>query len=480
MLQMKPSQLKRSLLYVCLVGIAVCFQNCGQAGDIQLVQGEMPSKLGVDYAPPQVLPAQTPETPSNPQPPVVIPTPTPTPTPTPVDPVPPPIISFNVNITKHSNFVCEPFGGGMYLAKSGPVNEGTDSTSTVVAHGLKASLAFVSPENSLQEDFAESLLTKDYWTNSSSLIQKSSTPLFFSQINTVPMSFDQGFSIGNNQFLSDQNGNKLIEWFGLRYETELGLSDEDEPGYYKLATVSDDGVRIEALIGTSWVEILTNDGIHAPKFQCQKNNSALYLDGTSRVKLRIYYYQGPRVMIANVLMFKYLGANAPSEGQSIAGCNLNGNTQIYTSPSDGPVVGTSKYTELINAGWVVIPPRNYFLTNGESNPCAQSQLTLVNLSSEEYKIEGIRNVNNQGLDFKFMTSLVSTATVKVFDDSGTAPVLVESVDSTSSMVAINQHSHSIRLTKLVKGKSYRMEILYTSSVLHISNTGEYLINPSGL
>jgi hypothetical protein len=372
----------------------------------------------------------------------------------------PPYSEYKVSISKYRNYVCEPF------------NQGTSNVSGI--NGLKASLAFVSTENSDQEKFAASLESRDYWDNASPLIHKSSTSLFFSQINTIPTKFDQGFSIGDGKFLANLNGDKLIEWFGVRYETEIGLSSSDPEGYYKLATVSDDGVRIDQLVNNQWVEVLNNDGIHSPRFQCQEKEKELYLTKDQKIKIRIYFYQGPRVIISNVLMFKYLGTSSKAS-ETVSGCELSGSESVYSDPWNGTVVGLENYTQLMNAGWKIIPSTNFFLSNGEVNPCTVNNLTLVD--SIEYKIEGDKVVGNNSLTLKLLTSLVSESIVKLFDDSGSSPRLIETVTTMSSRLDSGHFAHNVKLTKLAQGKSYRIEVVYRNADLNISNRAEYLIKP---
>lgn len=476
MSKIKPSHIRVSLSFIFLSLIAVLFQNCGQAGDIQLTTAELPAAISKELntanevaSVAQEEPAMpvAPGVPKSPLPPSVAP-PSAAPALPPSSAPPvylPPSNIFKVNVTNYKNYVCEPF------------NTGSQTTSGV--NGLKASLAFVSPASSSDESFARELGAKDYWTNSSSLINKSSTPLFFNQINVAPKAFDAGFSIGDGKFLVDLQGDKLIEWFSVRYETLLGLSADDKEGYYKLSTVSDDGVRIDALVDGAWQEVLSNDGIHAPKFQCQKQNSYVLLKKDSKVKLRIYYYQGPRVIISNVLFFKYVGSSIP-KNSSIAGCEYNGSEDIYSSPANGsngqPL---DKYNKLKGFGWKEIPTQNFFLSDGEVNPCATNNLVMVSSSDPAFSIIGDRFVNEGQLSFSFLTSVESEAIVKLFEDSpGMAPTLIDQSIRSSQVNSDGKHLHSVSLRNLVMRKSYRMEIIYRNTQLNVSNRVEYLINPA--
>lgn len=433
MTRIKSSHQKTVVLFICLLAVGVLFQNCGQAGEVSLVNPEQPKIT--NETPDETTRVPFPEVPNLPD--------------------------YKLKISSHKNYICEPFSVATQV--------------TTGMNGLKAQLAFVTPNSDQELDFVRSLGAKAYWTNTSSLITRPTNSIFFSQVNVVPILFDQGFSTGANEYLEDTSGNKLVEWFGLKYETYLSLADADQEGFYKLASVSDDGVVIEAFLDNQWVQILDNDGAHSPRFKCQ--NELLYLDKKSKIKLRIYYNQGPRIKIANVLMFKHVGSNPPTPNTIVNGCEMNGSHQIYTNPEIGPSVGTEQYATLINNGWKVIPPQNFLLTDGEVNPCTVNNMNLVSTTDPQYNIEGVKLVSKKILEFSFATSIESESIVKLFDDSSGAPVLI-SQSLSHSVLQSDKHVHTIQLNEVIASKNYRMEITFRNISLNISNRADFLLQPT--
>lgn len=450
MVRMKSRHSNLIFLFFSLIGVSIFFQNCGQAGDVQLLSTELPStQLGVEDVGDNSG-TDIPNDPKAPETPLYTP---------PITPAPAKVYSMSVFSSK--NYVCEPFS-----------KEKTQATNGL--NGLKGFLAYVTPKNSTERDFAWNLSAKAYWTNTSSLISKNTSPLFFERVSVLPIAFDQGFSVGNNEYLVNGNGAKLIEWFSVKYETSLTLAPGDKAGFYKLASISDDGVVIEAYQNGQWVEILNNDGIHAPTFKCQ--NQLIHLEENSNVKLRIYFYQGPKVRIANVLMFKFVGATA-DPNYPVSGCSYDGSGNTFTDPGSGPSQGTAEYEDLLSKGWSIIPNKNFLLPDGEVNPCSLNSLTIVNSTEPEFKIEGKKFIQGNSLIFKFLTSLDSDHIVKLYDDSGNSPILLNNSAIGSSILENGKHIHSIQLDGLDSSKKYKMEIIYRNVALNISNRSDFTIIP---
>ncbi|MCU0665246.1 MAG: PA14 domain-containing protein, partial [Myxococcota bacterium] len=109
-------------------------------------------------------------------------------------------------------------------------------------------------------------------------------------IAVAPRAFDTGFPGVNVK------GAQLVEWFGIRFE---GVLVVDQAGAYQFEVNSDDGARI-------YIDdhlIVANDGIHPPT---KVTGEATLSKGDHRI--RIDYYQGPRVEIALELRWKVPGA----------------------------------------------------------------------------------------------------------------------------------------------------------------------------
>ena len=465
---MKPRHLKIVLMCILFSFTSVFYQNCGQTGDIQLVVSESASTLkngGDDGAT-----GKTPDVPLY-TPPVV---------------ANPPIIDpeLSVTVSELKGYICEPF---------------TDSEeSSNGRNGLKASLRYVTPSTNDELNFAKSLGAKNYWSNNSSLISKYDNPIFFKDISVTPIAFDAGFFYAPGKYLEDKNNQKLNEWFSVKYETLLQLSTADRPGYYKLASASDDGTIVEADVAGDgkMVEVLNNDGTHSTRFQCQNDKSYLYFPNQdSKIKLNVYFYQGPRVHIANVLMFKYVGATLPAD-DNIKGCELNGSGNIFSGSSNSnmtvskPGEGTNsmkpidqdsvsgEYAYLVNNGWSIIPNRNYLLPDEEIDPCAVNSLTILNSSDPQYMIVGKKVIANNTVSLKFVSSLQSDHVVKFYEISSTGTeTLMNNASLGSSSVVDGKNVHSVQFNGVMAGNKYRIEININNSSLNISKRTDFLVSP---
>ena len=149
------------------------------------------------------------------------------------------------------------------------------------------------------------ILSVDYFADLNSDIVKAPETIYLSEVNIPTRSFLQGFTNSNGALLQDDKGQTLVEYFALKMESILKLGPNDSAGYYELATVSDDGTVLQIKENNTWNTIVSNDGAHSTRMGCM--NRSIYLDQDSRVPIRIFYNQGPREMIANVLIWNYRG-----------------------------------------------------------------------------------------------------------------------------------------------------------------------------
>lgn len=132
--------------------------------------------------------------------------------------------------------------------------------------------------------------------------------IVLSQVNIKPQVFTEGFPIGNNQYLLDSNGNKLIEYFGLELvgfiSNPTDLSKEQGNPFplsneIQLATVSDDGV----IVDIDGDNVINHDSLHAPTWKCSKEK-VTFTGAKEKKKIRLNYYQGPRQDIALQLFYR--------------------------------------------------------------------------------------------------------------------------------------------------------------------------------
>jgi hypothetical protein len=197
--------------------------------------------------------------------------------------------------------------------------------------------------------------------------------IFFTQLNVPSRSFSSGFLATDGSLLTDNEGNPLLEWFGLQFETEIRLGQADSPGFYQFALLSDDGSMLELKTGTdsSGNTVLIDDnGAHTTKLVCE--GGYVQLDSTTHVPVRIKYFQGPRFRIALILLWRKVGDHLTtfdSAGLNGPECGLSGENQFFDI-STTPSTPTSHYTGLLGRGWKVLAPDNFVLPGEATNPCS--------------------------------------------------------------------------------------------------------------
>lgn len=199
--------------------------------------------------------------------------------------------------------------------------------------------------------------------------KKSDKTLFFADINVPTRIFSEGFSTQTTGVLVDDANNKLIEYFGIKFETTLQLSEADEEGNYELALLSDDGTRLKIKDPRTdtWREILNNDEAHETRLGC--STEVLPMTRRTQIPIEVTYFQGPRFHIANVLMWRKT---------SVAGqdpqCGVKGSKHFF-NPDQASAPMTA-YNELLARGWKPIAPQNFWLDN-TYNPCTQGTKPLM-------------------------------------------------------------------------------------------------------
>lgn len=122
--------------------------------------------------------------------------------------------------------------------------------------------------------------------------------IYFSNFNVPARSFNQGFSVGENDFLKTQTGSKLIEWFAIDAKGNITLPEAQEEGFYHIVTISDDGI----LVKVDGRTLISNPSPHAPMIDCSKELVEM-VKGKEK-PFELTYYQGPRYQIALMTFIK--------------------------------------------------------------------------------------------------------------------------------------------------------------------------------
>ncbi|MBC7690475.1 MAG: hypothetical protein H7222_01790 [Methylotenera sp.] len=253
-----------------------------------------------------------------------------------------------------TNAVCDPFG--LAAAYGGRTN------------GLAAKL-FYSPTGSPHLQTAASYPLQ-------------ATPvdadLYFNQVNVPTRPYDSPFVSTTGRTIVNDQGEGFYEWFGIQMSSQIQLSDTDAPGLYQFAVLADDGAVLEVKQDPSngqFETIVDNDGTHSTRMGCAR--SAVRMDYTTRMPMKLAYYQGPRYHIAIMLLWRQVPdtGNAQDLAASLqdSACGQSGNGMFFDS-AQKPPRPTQTYLDMINRGWKVMRPGNFILPNGAENPCVGTGL----------------------------------------------------------------------------------------------------------
>jgi len=226
--------------------------------------------------------------------------------------------------------------------------------------------------------YYSSAATGEHYHNTSAYIQSGvrvAADLFFNQVNVPTRPWDRGFNMSNGQLVVNDLGEPLYEWFGVELNTEIQLSDVDGPGIYQFSVLSDDGavVEIDSDRDGVYEMLVDNDGDHPTRMGCA--NQAITMDFTTRVPMRIRYYQGPRYHISLILLWKKLddtGVESEIQAQMADPlCGQQGNSLFFDS-TQSPPTPQSAFIALMDRDWNVLRPGNFLLPgNPEENPCEE-------------------------------------------------------------------------------------------------------------
>lgn len=239
------------------------------------------------------------------------------------------------------------------------------TTSSTEKSGLKTELRYISSSSRMSPDQKNAILAKQYFESRSSDFITAPAIIYLPDVNVPTRHFENGFSTSRSTLIKDNQGQVLIEYFALKMESILQLGPNDPEGYYELATISDDGTVLQILENNKWVDVIQNDGPHSAQMSCM--NRALHFTRNTKLPIRLYYNQGPRTEIANVLIWNFLGSSSHGSSSIRSYCGQSSSQDFWTShdSQEGPWIQA-----IWQQGWKVISPVNFVLPNNETNPCA--------------------------------------------------------------------------------------------------------------
>lgn len=214
--------------------------------------------------------------------------------------------------------------------------------------------------------------------------QKSSTPIFMPEINTPTRKFDKGFELNNGSFVENAFGGKLFEYFALDLRGQIRLGELEEEGHYQFAVISDDGSIFEIDKDGELKEHVNNNQLTPTRMKCA--SSAIHFTHETKKKFRLKYFQGPRMHIALMLMWRKVDPeNIPHEKY----CNKGGNG-LFFDFNQTPSEPKAKYKELLARGWKPLDSQNFLLPEGlRENPCGNDQPQAeTQCLSEEVVLDG--------------------------------------------------------------------------------------------
>lgn len=332
--------------------------------------------------------------------------------------------SFDINQNPLNKVVCDPWGG---------------EEPPALDKGIKGSLFYTGvgvPRYYSAADYV------NHATPSQRL-------LFFTDLNVPTRMFSEGFSTQTSGVVKDDMGEKLIEFFGLKFETVLKLRPDQDEGSYELSVLADDGVIVKAKIGGEWTVIIDNDGDHPTRMGC--SSATLQMSRDSAIPLEISYYQGPRYHIANVLMWR---KSATAGGDAY--CGHTGNEYFFNPQGS---IQLQPYKDLLSRGWEPISADNFYLPGQKTyNPCVEgTNPVITNFRTTE--------VFSNNVFLAWSTDIPATSQVLLTKVSTGEQILTNSDN-------ILRTSHSVRISGLEEGVQYKAQAISVSADMGKSLSAE--------
>ncbi|MGZ3725652.1 MAG: fibronectin type III domain-containing protein [Pseudobdellovibrio sp.] len=273
--------------------------------------------------------------------------------------------------------------------------------------------------------------------------------IYLDRLYTPTRPFDRGFSTQDGSLIKTIDGNTLYEYFALHMESQLQLAANENPGFYQLAVLADDGALLKVPDGNGGYKVIVdNDGTHPTRMGCA--TEPIYLDHNTKIPMILDYYQGPRYHIALVAMWRpWPDGVSDTNPVNDDYCGQMGNDLFFDSTQD-PVASQPAFYELLARNWKVLENDNYYFPAQAQNPCvpAEAPLSITNFS-----ISGITR-----------TSVVLTWTTNIPATSqGNSKNITTNVSTLTAVDSNLVQSHSLTITGLAPNTLYSVQALSGSA-----------------
>jgi len=331
------------------------------------------------------------------------------------------MMKFDLNRHPMTKTVCDPFDNG---------------TTTDPEMGVKASLFYRGAG-------------QPRWYTAQEYIDKgvaSPQTLFFSDLFVPTRMFSAGFATQASETVKDDSGSQLIEYFALKFETQLTLAPDDPEGDYELSNLSDDGSIVRLKIDGVWQTIISNDGDHSTKMGCSQ--TLVPMTRGKSYPMEILYYQGPRFHISHVLMWRLSHSAQLGKDKE---CGKMGNNYYFdVNNGSAPLAA---YNGLLARDWRPLRPSNYMISAGEVfNPCVQAAQNPV---VSNFMVEEITAIN---ATVSWVTDIPATSQV-LYNVKGTSAQEITASDN------LLRTQHRVQINGLTPGTTYLLQAVSTGEAL---------------
>ena len=326
---------------------------------------------------------------------------------------------YDLNTHPFNKMVCDPFA---------------DQSNSGAQDGLIAHLYY------LKKDQRNYTKVADYFEHGT----KSDKKFFFSTLEIPTIHFSGGFPLESGGVVENDEGEILDQFFALRFQSVLTLAEDQEPGFYELALLADDGAVMSVHDGNDYQVVVDNDGIHPTKMGC---GDTIYIDKDTELDVQIDYFQGPRNFLALIPMWRKVDDGTAQEPN----CGKKGNRKFFDFHNNSEP--QQAYLDMLLRGWAPINSENWHLPPSQIyNPCTPG--TLPEMSNIDFALNGDGSVTGS-----WVTDIPAASQILV-RNANTGEEFLTDTDN------ILRRSHEIVVKEnLVSGQTYNFQAISISGDL---------------